>query len=104
MVKDKGKCIAVCETSPTPLREITYHMGSQLYARKLKDNIYAVFMMSSAIQFMSIISMLFCTHKTMLVIQTKTTIAMLYCCTHSDDGSKTETKVYNCGHKMVLLN
>jgi len=26
--KGKGKCIAVCETSPTPLREITYHMGS----------------------------------------------------------------------------
>jgi len=28
--KGKGKCrpIAVCETSPTPLREITYHIGS----------------------------------------------------------------------------
>jgi len=26
--KGKGKCIAVCDTLPTPLREITYHMGS----------------------------------------------------------------------------
>jgi len=26
--KGKGKRIAVCETSPSPLREITYHMGS----------------------------------------------------------------------------
>jgi len=26
--KGKGKCIAVCETSPTPLGEVTYHMGS----------------------------------------------------------------------------
>jgi len=26
--KGKGKDIAVCETSPTPLREITYHIGS----------------------------------------------------------------------------